>query len=79
MNLIRYSFICCIWNEIDRAPREFQKLIDVISDSNLRSSVEVLLIDNDSSDGTSEWMRSLVCPKVNIKKIYNSSNIVAFF
>jgi len=75
MMVIQYSFICCVWNEINRAPDELDKLIHTMSDNNLLDIAEILLIDNDSSDGTREWIKSLDYPGVNLKKILNSTNI----
>jgi dolichol-phosphate mannosyltransferase len=70
-NLTKVTFICCVFNEIKIAPANLTKLIAALSKVNFL--YEIILIDNASSDGTSEWIK-LVKYK-NIKKIFNSHNI----
>ena len=54
-----FSFICCIYNEINVAPAELNKLIKIIKKNNLEKKSEILLIDNNSNDGSREWIDSL--------------------
>lgn len=65
------SFICCLWNEYDRAPLELRKLLGTLS--NVEFKWEILLIDNFSTDGTRDWMRGLDVP--GVVKIFNESNL----
>ncbi len=71
--IVKVSFICCVWNEINKAPKELDRLITVIKDNYSDKTYEIILIDNNSSDGTKEWMQSLQIEC--IRKIFNKNNI----
>ncbi|MAV64787.1 MAG: hypothetical protein CMG00_06325 [Candidatus Marinimicrobia bacterium] len=73
MSEIKISFICCLWNEINRAPKEYEHLLEKINQLDLQKKVEILLIDNNSDDGTREWIQSLDNPIT--KKVLNKKNI----
>jgi dolichol-phosphate mannosyltransferase len=68
---MKITFICCVFNEIKIAPDNLTKLLAGLS--NVSFLYEIILIDNASSDGTSDWISNLKNKKV--KKIFNSQNI----
>ena len=72
-NKIKISFICCVFNEIKIAPKELRKLLNVIAKRNIGSITEVLIIDNNSNDGTKKWIDSI--QDKSIRKFINKENI----
>lgn len=71
MTNIDVTFICCVWNEIERAPDELSKVIECLSESEL--SYEILLIDNCSTDGTRDWVANVSYPSVT--GVLNDTNL----
>jgi len=65
------SYICCVWNELNRAPVELNKLLSQLEHST--ENYEILIIDNYSTDGTREWISEF--QGKNVVKILNDCNI----
>ena len=70
---IKVSFICAVWNEINRAPVELDKLVSTLRSNKLLDTSEIIIIDNLSTDGTREWAKRQ--NQEFIKVILNSKNI----
>ena len=68
---IELSIILCVFNELERLPVAFNNLIESIGSKGIEA--EVLIIDNCSTDGTREWIKTLENPLVN--KIFNEKNL----
>lgn len=68
-----FSFICCIYNEINVAPTQLNNLIKIIKKNNLEEKSEIILIDNNSSDGSREWINSI--SNNLVRKKFNNINI----
>ena len=75
MNKATYSLICCVWNEINRAPAQLSNLVEVLLNTHNPAAYEIILIDNYSTDGTREWIENLVQSGVSVVKVFNSKNI----
>lgn len=65
------SFICCVWNELNRAPAQLNIMQECLANS--RIDYEIIIVDNCSTDGTREWIVGLNDP--NVVKILNEENI----
>ncbi len=65
------SIICCIFNEISLAPKNFENLFSFCQKQ--KWNFEIIIIDNNSSDGTKEWLQNLSNDKV--VKLFNDINI----
>lgn len=71
MKKIDLSIICCVWNEINRAPIQLKHMLEILANSTL--NFEIIIIDNCSTDGSREWIDSLEFPA--IVKILNNKNL----
>tara|TARA_B100000029_G_scaffold507430_1_gene592036 strand:+ start:18970 stop:19689 length:720 start_codon:yes stop_codon:yes gene_type:complete len=65
------SVILCAYNEKDRIDRAFLELQQELDSSNIL--YEVIIIDNNSIDGTKQWIQSLKAP--HTIKIFNEINL----
>ena len=65
------SFICCVWNEINLAPKNLKKMHEHLDKCSFK--YEIIIIDNFSTDGTREWIADLSDP--HTVKILNDVNI----
>jgi glycosyltransferase involved in cell wall biosynthesis len=63
------TILCCLRNEISRAPRVFEKLLSWAGNHASQHYFEFLLVDNFSNDGTREWIKSLRVPQTSQLKI----------
>jgi len=71
MSAIEVSIIICVYNE---KPRIEAGLEDVLASVARRPErVEILVIDNCSTDGTREWLKA--CSYPHITKIFNERNL----
>ena len=66
------SIICCLFNEVSIAPKNLEILLTFCKKQSW--SFEILIIDNNSNDGTKEWLKSLEDTD-HIKRIFNKRNI----
>lgn len=74
MSNIKYSIICCYYNEINLLKNKFNLLLDEIK--NLPFPVELFVCDNNSNDGTKEFLKNQEKKKIqNINFIYNEKNL----
>ena len=65
------SIIVCVYNEISFIEKSFSELIK--SCESKKTDYEIIIIDNNSSDGTKDWLKSLTHKRV--KKIFNKINL----
>lgn len=75
MNKVSYSLICCVWNEINRAPAQLSNLVEVLVNTHNPAAYEIILINNYSTDGTKEWIVNLVECGIAFVKVVNAKNI----
>ena len=74
MQEIKYSIICCYYNEISLLKNKFISFFEEVN--NFAFSYEVIICDNNSNDGTTEYLREL--KNRNFKKlkfIFNDKNL----
>ena len=74
MSKIKYSIICCYYNEIGLLKNKFDLLLDEIK--NLPFSFELFVCDNNSNDGSREFLKDQENKKIqNINFVYNEKNL----
>ena len=74
MSEVKYSIICCYYNEISLLKNKFISFLQEVN--NFPFSYEVIICDNNSNDGTTEYLRDL--KNRNFKKlkfIFNDKNL----
>lgn len=69
------SFICCVYNEVERAPCQLKLLLDELNTSNLLNRTEIFLLDNSSNDGTKQWAEEEGSKNDSVISILNNSNL----
>tara|TARA_B110000977_G_C11053283_1_gene483118 strand:+ start:141 stop:848 length:708 start_codon:yes stop_codon:yes gene_type:complete len=71
---IKYSIICCYYNEINILKKKILSFIE--ETKKLPFSYEVFICDNNSNDGTIEFLKKLEKQKIDkFRFIYNNENI----
>tara|TARA_B100000780_G_C21037307_1_gene416075 strand:+ start:334 stop:1044 length:711 start_codon:yes stop_codon:yes gene_type:complete len=71
---IKYSIICCYYNELNILEKKFQAFIKEVE--NLPFSYEVFVCDNNSDDGTREFLQKIESQKIEkFNFVYNSKNL----
>tara|TARA_Y100000996_G_scaffold415149_1_gene408444 strand:- start:694 stop:1389 length:696 start_codon:yes stop_codon:yes gene_type:complete len=72
---MKASIICCYYNELDLVGKKLENFIKKIKNSKL--SLEVIIIDNHSTDGTKNKLKELKSKKLfkNITFIFNNTNL----
>jgi dolichol-phosphate mannosyltransferase len=65
------TIILCVYNEKNRIERAYQQLQSQLTGSKHQS--EVIIIDNGSSDGTRDWLKTVSEPNTTV--IFNESNL----
>ena len=74
MSNIKYSIICCYYNEINLLKNKFNLFLNEIK--NLPFSVEIFVCDNNSNDGTKEFLKNQENRKIqNINFVFNEKNL----
>ena len=74
MQEIKYSIICCYYNEINLLKNKFISFVEEVK--NFPFSYEVILCDNNSNDGTTEYLRELKNKNLEkLKFIFNDKNL----
>ena len=74
MSNIKYSIICCYYNEINLLKKKFIPLMNEIK--NLPFSFEIFICDNNSNDGSKEFLKEIEAKQTNgIKFVYNEKNL----
>ncbi len=68
---MKISIVLCVFNEIRVIKDSFESLKKDCDDRDL--AFEIIIVDNNSSDGTREWLES--CEDESVIKIYNKVNI----
>jgi glycosyltransferase involved in cell wall biosynthesis len=61
----------CAYNEIGRIEKSYEDLLE--SRKNRNEKIEILFIDNGSTDGTREWLQTITDP--DVKLIFNETNL----
>ncbi len=71
---IKYSIICCYYNEVDLLKKKFTLFLDEIR--NLPFSFELFVCDNNSDDGSREFLLEIEKKKIHdINFVYNEKNL----
>lgn len=72
---IQASIICCLYNEVDLIDSNLVNFINKIRNSKL--NLEIIIIDNNSNDGTRKKLKELKEKKLfkNITYIFNNTNL----
>mgnify|MGYP001389831846 CR=1 FL=1 len=74
MSNIKYSIICCYYNEINILNKKFVNFIEETKKFPFKH--EVFVCDNNSNDGTKEFLKKIEEKKIeNFNFVYNSSNL----
>ena len=68
---MKISIVLCVFNEIRVISDSFERLKKDCDDKGF--GFEIIIVDNNSSDGTREWLES--CEDESVIKIYNEVNI----
>jgi glycosyltransferase involved in cell wall biosynthesis len=68
------TIICCLYNEIDIVNKKLISFLDFLK--NQKNNYELIIIDNNSNDGTKEKIKNLKnIKKYNIQIIFNKNNL----
>ena len=72
---MKASIICCYYNELDLVSKKLEGFIEKVKISKL--SLEVIIVDNHSTDGTKNTLKELKSKKLfkNITFIFNNKNL----
>ena len=74
MSNIKYSIICCYYNEINLLKKKFTNFLNEVK--NLPFSFEIFICDNNSSDGSKEFLKEIENEKNNkFKFLFNEKNL----
>ena len=72
---MKTSIICCYYNEINLLKKKLHLFVDFIKEEKL--DTEIIIVDNNSSDGTTEFLTNLSQKEdyQDIQFIFNTSNL----
>ncbi len=74
MTNIKYSIICCYFNEINVLKKKLIPFIDELK--NFPFTYEIFLCDNNSNDGTQEFLKEIENKKIPyLNFVYNDKNL----
>ena len=74
MSNIKYSIICCYYNEINVLKKKFIPFIDKVK--NFPFTYEIFFCDNNSQDGSREFLQEMENKKIpHLNFIYNDQNL----
>ena len=74
MSKFKYSIICCYYNEINILNKKFHNFIE--ETKKLPFSFEVFICDNNSKDGTREFLKKIELKKMSqFNFLFNDTNI----
>jgi dolichol-phosphate mannosyltransferase len=73
MHRSSFSIICCFYNEINILKTKFFNFLNDIS--NIEYEYEIIICDNNSNDGTTEYLKDLEKKNPKLKFIFNSKNL----
>ena len=68
---MKVSIVLCVYNEIRVINESFERLKKDCEAKDF--GIEIIIVDNDSDDGTTAWLNS--CEHPSVVKIFNSQNI----
>tara|TARA_B100000575_G_C23129582_1_gene654988 strand:- start:791 stop:1489 length:699 start_codon:yes stop_codon:yes gene_type:complete len=70
---MNYSVVLCFFNEIKRVQKSLEKILPYFQEKNEIS--QIFIVDNNSTDGTKEYLKDLVIEDNKITKIFNEKNL----
>ena len=65
MHKLSFSIVCCFYNEINILKTKFTNFLNDIS--NIEFQYEIIICDNKSDDGTTEYLKDLEKKKSRIE------------
>ena len=68
-----FTIVCCFYNEINILKSKFLNFLNEISD--IDNEYEIIICDNNSTDGTTEFLKDLEKKKPKLKFIFNKKNL----
>ena len=69
---MNFSVVLCFYNEIQRIQSSLQRIIPYFL--NKKQITNIIIIDNNSTDGTKEYLENLELDNEKITKIFNDKN-----
>jgi len=73
MHKSSFSIVCCFFNEINIVKTKFLNFLNEISD--IKYEYEIIICDNKSFDGTTEFLKDLEKKYPKLKFIFNTKNL----
>jgi dolichol-phosphate mannosyltransferase len=73
MHKSSFSIVCCFFNEINIVKTKFLNFLNEISD--IKYEYEIIICDNKSFDGTTEFLKDLEKKYPKLKFIFNAKNL----
>ena len=73
MHKSSFSIVCCFYNEINILKTKFVNFLNDVS--NIEYEYEIIICDNKSDDGTTEYLKDLEKKNPKLKFIFNSKNL----
>ena len=69
---MKFSVVLCFYNEIQRIENSLEKILPYFLNNN--QIAKIIIIDNNSTDGTKEYLKKLENNNKKITKIFNDRN-----
>ena len=73
MHKSSFSIVCCFYNEINILKKKFVNFLNDLS--SIEYEYEIIICDNKSDDGTTEYLKDLEKKNPKLKFIFNSKNL----